>query len=58
MTPWRNLRIAVILLLAFLVGVFIEETIGAFGLELLYGIGDELVTVVQYTGIVTATTVD
>ncbi|WP_423746417.1 hypothetical protein V5735_18780 (plasmid) [Haladaptatus sp. SPP-AMP-3] len=50
----ESLRIAAILLLAFLVGVLIEESIGAFGLELLYGIRDELAAVVQYTGIVTA----
>ena len=49
-----SLRIGAIILVAFLVGAFVDEAISAFGLSLLYGLSDEIVAVIQYTGIVTA----
>lgn len=49
-----SLRIGAIISLAFLAGAFLDEVIGAFALELLYGIGDELVAAIRYTGLVTA----
>ncbi|WP_458210683.1 hypothetical protein [Haladaptatus sp. NG-SE-30] len=50
----ESLRIGAIILLAFLIGAFLDELIGAFALELLYGLRTELISTIRYTGIVTA----
>lgn len=50
----ESLRIGAIVLMGFLLAHLLGLFIAAFGVELLYGVEDTLVAVIQYTTLITA----
>lgn len=50
----ESLRIGTIVLVGFLLAHVLDEAIGAFGIELLYGVRTTLVAVLRYTALLTA----
>jgi hypothetical protein len=50
----ESLRIGSIVLVGFLLAHFLTEAIGAFAIELLYGVQGTLVAVIRYTALLTA----